>query len=157
MKTSLQGSAGYVWRHYPEGVIGDFSGPTWNAALHWEPREKTHVTIAQWRELKAYLDSESSHFQSRGTRVTVAWMPTTRQTFAFEVADERHDYEGFDPGALAQPARRDKLRSAQGSFTWQPLQRLALELAYGLTQRDSNRALFDFDDRVASATLRLIF
>jgi hypothetical protein len=157
IKTSLQGSAGYVWRHYPEGVIGDFAGPTWNAALHWEPRAKTRVTIAQWRELKAYLDAESSHFESRGTRLTVAWLPTPRQSFAFEVSDEHHDYEGFDPGALSEPARRDALRSAKGSFTWQPLQRLALELAYGLERRDSSRPLFEFDDRVASATLRLIF
>ena len=157
MKTSLQGSAGYVWRGYPEGAIADFSGPTWNASLRWEPRSKTRVTLTQWRELNAYLDSESSHFESRGTRLTVAWLPGARETFAFEVSDEHHDYEGFDPASLAQPARRDSLRSAQTSFTWQPSPRLAIDLAYAFERRDSNRALFDYDDRLVSATFRLIF
>jgi len=157
VKTSLQGSAGYVWRGYPEGAIGDFSGATWNASLHWEPRSKTRVTITQWRELNAYVDAESSYFESRGTRLTVAWLPGARETFAFEVSNEHHDYEGFDPASLAQPARRDSLRSAQTSFTWQPSARLALDLAYAYERRSSNRALFDYDDRLLSATLRLIF
>ncbi|MEJ0039304.1 MAG: outer membrane beta-barrel protein [Gammaproteobacteria bacterium] len=157
VKTSLQGSAGYVWRHYPQGVLGDFAGPTWNASFHWEPRSKTRVTITQWRELNAYLDSESSHFQSRGTRLTVAWLPGARETFAFEVSDEHHDYAGFDPASFAQPARRDALRSAQTTFTWQPGARLAIDLAYAFERRSSNRPLFDYDDRLVSATLRLVF
>jgi hypothetical protein len=157
VKTSLQGSVGYVWRHYPEGVIGDFAGATWNASLHWEPRSKTRVTVAQWRELNAYLDAESSHFESRGTRLTVAWLPGARETFAFEVSDERHDYSGFDPASFVQAPRRDALRSAQTTFTWQPSARLALDLAYAFERRSSNRPLFDYDDRVISATLRLIF
>ena len=157
VKTSLEGSVGYVWRHYPEGVIGDFAGATWNASLHWEPRSKTQVTITQWRELKAYLDAESSHFESQGTRLTVAWLPGARETFAFEVSDERHDYEGFDPASFAQGARRDSLRSAQTSFTWQPADRLALDLAYAFERRSSNRPLYDYDDRLLSVTLRLIF
>jgi hypothetical protein len=157
VKTSLQGSVGYVWRHYPEGVIGDFAGATWNASFNWEPRSKTRVTITQWRELKAYLDAESSHFVSNGTRLTVAWLPGARETFAFEVSDEHHDYEGFDPASFTQGARRDALRSAQASFTWQPSGRLAIDLAYAFEQRDSNRPLFDYDDRLLSVTARLIF
>jgi hypothetical protein len=89
--------------------------------------------------------------------LTVAWLPGARETFAFEVSDERHDYDGFDPASFALPARRDSLRSAQTSFTWQPSARLALDLAYAYERRSSNRALFDYDDRLLSATLRLIF
>ena len=157
VKTSLQGSVGYVWRHYPEGVLGDFAGATWNASLHWEPRSKTRVTLSQWRELNAYLDAESSHFESRGTRLTVAWLPGARETFAFEVSDERHDYAAFDPASFTEAPRRDTLRSAQTTFTWQPNERLAIDLAYAFERRDSNRALYDYDDRVATASLRLIF
>jgi exopolysaccharide biosynthesis operon protein EpsL len=157
VKTSLQGSVGYVWRHYPEGVIGDFAGATWNASLQWEPRAKTRITIGQWQELKAWLDAESSHFESRGTRVTVAWLPTSRISLAFDLSDQRHDYSGFDPAAFTQPARRDTLRSAQTSFTWTPKPRFALDLAWGLERRESTRPLFDFDDRVVSAALRVIF
>jgi hypothetical protein len=157
VKTSLQTSAGYVWRHYPEGVIGDFAGPVWNASLQWEPRARTRVSVGQWQELKAYLDSESSHFESRGTRVTVAWLPTQRITLSLDVSDERHDYPGFDPAALSEPARRDTLRSARASLSWNPMARFAFDFAWGLERRDSSRALFGFDDRTASAALRLIF
>ncbi len=157
VKTSLQGSVGYVWRHYPEGVIGDFAGATWNAALLWEPRAKTRVTFSQWQKLTAYLDVESSYFRSRGSRLTVAWLPSSRLTIALDFSDERHDYEGFDPGSFAEPARRDTLQSARASLTWNPRERLAFDLSWGLEQRDSNRPLFDFDDRTASLGLRLIF
>jgi exopolysaccharide biosynthesis operon protein EpsL len=156
VKTSLQGSVGYTWRHYPEGVIGDFAGATWNAALLWEPRAKTRVTVGQWQELKAYLDSESSHFESRGTRVTVAWLPTARISLSVEVSDERHDYEGFDADAFGDPPRRDELRAARAALTWRPRQMLALEVAYGVERRDSSRPLYDFDDRTASAGIRMI-
>ncbi len=119
------------------------------------------MTISQWQDLTAYLDSESSYFRSRGTRVTVAWLPSQRLTFAFDVSDERHDYEGFDSGlnlgALGEPVRRDTLQAARVSATWIPRQRLAVDLTWGLERRDSNRPLFDFDDRTASLGLRLIF
>ena len=157
VKTSLLGSVGYVWRHYPQGVIGDFAGATWNATLQWEPRAKTRVSFAQWQQLTAYVDAESSHFRSRGSRLTVAWLPTERVTLSLDATDERHDYEGFDPDALTEPARRDTLRSARASLGWRMRQRLAFDLSWGLEQRDSSRGIFDFDDHVASASIRLVF
>ena len=157
VKTSLLGSVGYVWRHYPQGVIGDFAGATWNATLQWEPRAKTRVSIGQWQQLTAYVDSESSHFRSRGTRLTVAWLPTERLTLSLDASDERHDYEGFDPEALSEPARRDHLRSARAALSWRMRERLAFDLSYGPERRESNRGFFDFDDRTASASIHLLF
>jgi hypothetical protein len=49
------------------------------------------------------------------------------------------------------------LRSAETSFTWHPSGRLAIDLAYAFERRSSNRPLYDYDDRVLSVTLRLIF
>jgi hypothetical protein len=157
VKTSLLGSVGYVWRHYPQGVIGDFAGATWNATLQWEPRAKTRVSFSQWQQLTAYVDAESSHFRSRGSRLTVAWLPTERLTLSLDASDERHDYEGFDPDALSEPARRDSLRSARASLGWRLRQRLAFDLSWGLERRDSSRQFFDFDDHVASAAIHLVF
>ena len=88
----------------------------------------------------------------------MAWLPGAHETLAFEVSDEHHDYDGFDPASFASgSARRDSLRSAQTSFTWQPGDRMAIDLAYAFERRDSNRPLYDYDDRVLSVTLRLIF
>jgi hypothetical protein len=157
VKTSFQGSLGYLWRHYPQSVIGDFAGPVWNAALRWEPRAKTRIEITQFQELTAYLDAESNHFEARGTRLSVAWLPTGKITMSFDAAREHHDYTGFDPEALAGPGRRDRLVSWQAGLRYTPVQKLAFDVNYRFEQRDTNRLLYAYDDRVISAGLTLIF
>jgi Putative beta-barrel porin 2 len=157
VKTSFQGSAGYVWRHYPQSVLGDFAGPTWNASLRWEPRAKTRIELAQWQELKAYLDAESNHFESRGTRLTFAWLPTTRITLSLEASRENHDYTGFDPGALTQSPRRDRIQAQQAALRYAAAEYLTFDVTCRFEQRDTNRPLFQYDDRAIGVGLTLIF
>jgi hypothetical protein len=157
VKTSFHGSLGYDWRHYPQSVIGDFAGPVWNAALRWEPRAKTRIEITQFQELTAYLDAESNHFEASGTRVALAWLPTTRLTMSFDVSREHHDYTGFEPDAFTGPARRDRLVSWQVSARYVPVSMLAFDLSYRFEQRETNRLLYAYDDRVISAGLTLLF
>jgi hypothetical protein len=157
VKTSLQGSLGYLWRHYPQNVLGDFAGPVWSAALRWEPRAKTRVQITQFQELTAYLDAESSHFQARGTRLSLAWLPTSKITLSFDASRESHDYTGFDVAALGTPSRGDRLASWQAALRYTPVQMLAVDVNYRSERRNTNRALYEYDDRVISAGLTLIF
>jgi hypothetical protein len=138
-------------------VLGDFAGPVWNAALQWEPRSRTRIVISQWKELKAYLDSESNHFESRGTRVTGTWLPTSKITLSLDISSEKNDYTGFDPSSFTEPPRRDKLRTGQAVLSYTPVQRLAFDVTYRFEQRDTNRTLFDYDDRVISVGVTLIF
>lgn len=157
VKTSFQGSVGYLWRHYPQSVLGDFAGPVWKASLHWEPRAHTRVEITQFQELTAYLDAESNHFEARGTRLNLAWLPTARITVALEASRENHDYTGFDPVGFGSPARRDRLVSWQAAVTYTPVQMLAFNVNYRFEQRDTNRTFYAYEDRVIGAGLTLIF
>jgi hypothetical protein len=157
VKTSFQGSLGYLWRHYPQSVIGDFAGPVWKMALRWEPRTRTRVEITQFQELTAYLDSESSHFEARGTRLTVGWLPSSKITLSLAASRESHDYTGFDPVGLGGAARRDRLSTWQAGLKFTPVQMLAFDVNYRFEQRDTNRLLYEYDDRVISVGLTLIF
>lgn len=157
VKTSFQGSVGYLWRHYPRSVVGDFAGPVWNATLRWQPRAKTQIEITQFQELTAYLDAESNHFESRGTRLTVAWLPTSKITLSLDASRERHAYTGFDPFDVAGPERRDRLGVWQAGLSYTPVQMLALNVNYRYEQRDTNRPLYGYDDRVITAGFTLIF
>jgi Putative beta-barrel porin 2 len=157
VKTSFQGSVGYLWRHYPRSVIGDFAGPVWNATLQWQPRAKIQMELTQFQELTAYLDAESNHFESRGTRLTMAWRPTSKITLSLEGSREHHAYTGFDPFDSAAPERRDRLGIWQAGVSYTPVQMLALNVNYRFERRATNRPLYGYDDRVISAGLTLIF
>lgn len=157
VKTSFQGSIGYLWRHYPRSVIGDFAGPTWNALFHWEPRSRTRIELSQWQEPQAYVDAESNHFEARGTRLTCAWLPTNKISVSFDISRENHDYTGFDPTAFTQPPRRDKLWNRQAALSYTPVQMLELDLTYRVERRDTNRAFYAYDDRSITLGLSLIF
>ena len=157
VKTSFEGSAGYVWRHYPQSVLGDFAGPVWNAAFHWEPRSKTRIELSQWQELTAYLDAESNHFEARGTRLTGTWLPTTKLTVSLDVSRERHSYTGFDPTALTESPRRDRLWARQLALSYTPVQKLTFDLTWRLEDRGTNRPLYEYGDHSISAGLTLIF
>jgi Putative beta-barrel porin 2 len=65
-KTTLDAAVGYLRRRYPDGKFGSFSGNTWRASLQWQISGKTRLVATAWRELTAYLDSESDYFVSRG-------------------------------------------------------------------------------------------
>ena len=157
VKTSFTGSAGYQWRHYPGSVIADFAGPVWTVALNWSPRAKARVSITQFQELKAYVDAESSHFEARGTKLALAWLPTSTLTLSLETSRETNDYSGFDPLAFAEPARRDRLQTRQLTLGYAPAQRWTIELTYRLEKRDTNRIFYQYDDHCVSAALSWVF
>jgi len=157
VKTSFEGSVGYLQRHYPHSLLGDFAGPVWNATLRWQPRAKTRIELTQFQELTAYLDAESNHFESRGTRVTVAWLPTSKITLSLDASREHHAYTGLDSFDSAGPERRDRIGIWQVALSYAPVQMLGLNVNYRFEQRDTNRLLYAYDDRVITAGLTLIF
>lgn len=158
VKTSFTGSGGYLWRRYPRSMAGDFSGPIWNAALDWEPRARTRIQITEFQELTAYLEAESSHFRARGTRLSLGWLPTEKLTVSLDGSRETHEYTGFDPfGLAAGPARRDRVAQWQVGLSYTPVQLLAFDVSYRFERRDTNRLLYEYDDRVVSAGVTLIF
>jgi hypothetical protein len=113
--------------------------------------------LTGWRELKAYVDSESDYFVSNGGSIAPAWTPSEKLTLSLAASWENHDYIGSSPSALTFVSRHDKVMTRQARLVYKPLQSLAVNLTYRYDRRDSNRARLEFDDTLATANVTFKF
>jgi exopolysaccharide biosynthesis operon protein EpsL len=158
-KTHFEGSAGYLKRNYPLSNIGDFSGTVWRAAATWEPGAKTQVVFSAWRQLTAYLDSQSDYFVSNGASIALTWAPSSKLSFALQYSHDRDRYIGTSPGATLEPvpdARRETVRSGKFIATWEPAELIRITASYKFERRRSTVSLFTYDDNLGAIELRLM-
>jgi exopolysaccharide biosynthesis operon protein EpsL len=157
-KTQFEGSAGYLKRNYPQSNSGDFSGTVWRTAVTWAPGAKTQVVLSAWRQLTAYLDSQSDYFVSNGASIAPTWIPTTRLSFALQYSHDRDRYIGTSPGAATVPdARRETVRSGKFIGTWDPIEPLRVTASYRFERRRSTVSLFTYDDNLSTIDVRWMF
>lgn len=155
-KTDFTGEGGYVRRNYPNGAIGNFTGATGRGTLDWHASAKTGVTVTGWRDLTAYIDSESDYFVTRGVKITPSWTPTAKITTSIALSWERQNYIGSAPLAVGDLLRHDTVKSAQANLTYLPVRILELDVFYRREQRDSNRAFLTYTDNLAMFSVRLL-
>jgi exopolysaccharide biosynthesis operon protein EpsL len=155
--TLVEASAGYLKRNYPYSGFATFSGNIWRASLQWQPTYELQFVLTGWRELKAYVDSESDYFVSNGGSIEPAWTVSDKLTLSLAASWENHDYIGSSPSALTFVSRHDKVITQQVRLVYKPVQSLAVNLAYRYDRRDSNRALLEFDDTLATANVTFKF
>lgn len=154
---SLEG--GYLRRNYPNAAIGNYSGGTGRATLAWRPGAKTELDITGWRDLTAYIDAESNYFVSTGARIAPTWVPTERITTSLAASWESQKYIGSEPtdSLIADPFRRDTVKSLQANATYKPRDPLELDLTLRREQRGSNRSSLTYTDNLAILGVRLTF
>ncbi len=152
---SLDASAGYLKRHYLHSSFGSFSGDVWRTSLQWQVSGKTQVVLSAWRELTAYLDSQSDYFVSQGASIAPTWSVTGKISLTATAAWTRQDYLSSSPSAVLLASRLDHVRSAQAALDYAPRDWVTLVLSYRYERRDSNRPQFPYDDRLASANLTI--
>lgn len=148
-KTLLQANFGYLKHDYLHASFGTFSGDTWRVSLQWQPTDKTQLLVAGWRELKAYLYSQSNYFLSKGVSVTPSWTASEKIRMTLAVSWEDDDYSTINAAALGLGARRDGVGAAQARLQYTPTSALTLNLSYRYQKRDSNESAFEFGDRLA--------
>ena len=151
----LDASVGYLKRHYPGSGFGSFSGNIWRASLQWQVSGKTQVLLSGWRELTAYLDSQSDYFISQGGSIAPTWNPTERISVTMAASWTRQNYLSSSPSAILLASRLDRVRSGKASVDFAPRDWLTCELSYRYERRDSNRAQFVYDDGLASVTITI--
>jgi uncharacterized protein (PEP-CTERM system associated) len=158
----LQGGGGYLKHRYPDDHSSDFSpdfsGAVWNLALQFQPTGNTMIVVAEQRQLRAYLDSESDYFVSDGVTVTPSWTATDRLKFALKYSYERQNFLGSNPDSIVQvdvPRRVDKVNGAQADVTYALLRRVELNLLYRHEKRDTNRSSFAYDDNIVAFSVRV--
>jgi hypothetical protein len=148
-QTTFEGLAGYVTRSYPRGSVSGFSGDTWRASILWQPDIQAQVTLAGWRQLTAYLDSQSNYFVGQGASITPVWSPAQEWKVTLACTWENQDYLGSNivPAILA--GRHDIVRSVQTDVAYSPNPRLSLQLTQRWELRGSNQSVWQYNDELA--------
>ncbi|MGD0505631.1 MAG: outer membrane beta-barrel protein [Steroidobacteraceae bacterium] len=151
--TKLEASAGYLRRGYPYSEFAAFSGSIGRASLEWQPTDALDVVLTGRHELRAYVDSESDYFVSNGGSIEPEWKATAALTLALAFSHENHDYIGSSPSALTFASRHDTVTTEKARLTYNPAPCLTATLTYQFARRDSNRAILEFDDNIATANV----
>jgi Putative beta-barrel porin 2 len=155
--TQVQVDAGYLRRSYPAAPFAAFSGSIGHALIQWQPTEALQVVLIGRHELKAYVDSESDYFVSNGGTLEPGWKPTPALLLSLAFSYEHHDYLGSSPSALTYDSRRDTVLTQQARLTYNPAPFFTATLTYQYARRDSNRAVLEFDDTMATANVTFKF
>jgi hypothetical protein len=155
--TELDLGGGYLKRDYPESAFASFSGDIWNVALQWEPTDQLQWVLKGWRRLAAYIDAESNYFVSKGVSLTPTWIATQTLKLSLTISRENHDYIGSSPSAITFVSRRDQLTSARGGLIYAPKDTLLFNLTCRYDKRNTNQAIFQFNDTLATASVTYKF
>jgi hypothetical protein len=151
--TELDVSGGYLKRDYPESSFANFSGDIWRASLQWQPTDQLQWILMGWRQLTAYIDAESDYFVSKGVSLTPTWIATQTLKLSLTVSRENHDYIGASPSTITLDSRSDKLTSAKVGLIYAPKDTLLFNVTGRYDKRDSNQALFQYNEALATASV----
>lgn len=154
--TQLRARAAYIERDYMDPRLGDFSGPTWNLALHWAPSIKLYFDVKGWHELTAYADAESDYYVGEGISITPTWEPTSKVTITGAVGYEQQDYEGNNTLLIPNLAgREDEVATAELNIEFEPRDYFSFGFGYRWIERESNRDLRGYDNSIVSAQIKV--
>jgi hypothetical protein len=151
--TELDASAGYLNRDYPQSRFAAFSGEIWRAALQWQPTDRLQWILTGWRQLTAYVDSESDYFVSKGVSLAPTWTATDTLKLSLTISRENHDYIDSSPSAIALVSRRDELTTEKARLLYTPTDSLTFDLTFRHDQRGSIQRRFQYGDQTATASL----
>jgi hypothetical protein len=151
-KTQLIADAGYVKRFYPNTQVGAYSGVTWRGTLNWQPSDKTQLAFAAWRELHAYLVSQSDYFVETAGSIKPTWFATDKISVSMQFAYATQNYINTSTTVVALGAPVDtKGASEEVNLNYLPRDNWALSLGYNHTKRTATNAVsFRYDDNLAT-------
>jgi hypothetical protein len=156
-KTVINANAGFVERHYDTENFANFSGAIWRGSAQWQISDKTQVTFAAWRDLESYLSSESDFFVATAGSISPSWNATDKITLSLYASYQQMRYTSSSVSEETAGPRRDKLNTEQASIIYTPIRSLIFNFSFANTQRDSNQALFTYNDRLARASVTFKF
>jgi exopolysaccharide biosynthesis operon protein EpsL len=157
-KTTINATAGYVKRGYTNEPVGAFSGYNGNVSLQWQLTGKTQITFSGYRQLQAYLGSQSDYFVGTGGSIAPTWVATEKLTFKVIASYANQQYINTSPSVLITGApRHDKVGAEQATVLYTPIHALTFNFSFTNQNRDSNQPVFGFGDKLASATATFMF
>jgi outer membrane protein W len=155
-KTTIDASAGYQRRQYPNTAIGSFSGEIWRATLLWQPTAKTQLFASTWQNLAADFTAQTDYYRSRGITLSPIWTASEKIVLSVNLTYEHQDYLGSNPpgntqGVVQDLTRRDNINSQSGTLTYTPIGPLNFTFTLAHERRDTNDTIFGYNDLRASA------
>jgi hypothetical protein len=140
--------------------VGSFAGNVWRATVSWQATAKTQVAFAGWRELGSYIDSESDYFVSTGWSVSPTFNATNKIAMMLTYSSTRQTYlasnTSADAASLAPGSRHDKREFEEAVVTY-TRRAVVVKLTLNLDHRESNQQEFQYDDKLASASVAVKF
>jgi exopolysaccharide biosynthesis operon protein EpsL len=151
-KTTINATGSYVKRSYTNESVGAFTGDTWNVSLQWQATGKTQIVFSVYRQLQAYLGSQSDYFVATGGSIAPVWAASEKLTFKLTASYANQNYISTSPSVLILgAARHDKISAEQATIVYTPIRALAFNFSYTNQKRDSNQPQFGFGDQLATA------
>ena len=152
-KTQINANAGYIKRQYQNTAVGSFSGADFRMTLLWQLTGKTQFTVAGWRELHAYLVSESNYFISKGGSIGPVWDATEKINVSLLFSYEDQNYVPQSTDVLILGPLNAKLSTERVNITYTPRDNWIFKMAFNHQQRNSNQLSFQFTDELASVAV----
>jgi hypothetical protein len=150
-KTTINATGSYVKRSYTNEPEGAFSGNQWSVSVLWQATAKTQIIFSGYRQLQAYLGSQSDYFVGTGGSIAPTWVASEKLTFKFVASYASQNYISTSPSVVTTGAPRlDKISSEQASVVYTPTRALAFTFTYNNQHRNSNQAQFGFIDNLAT-------
>jgi exopolysaccharide biosynthesis operon protein EpsL len=156
-KTVIDASAGYLKRAYSSSAIGSFTGDIWRGSLQWQPTTKTQLVVVGWRQLEADLTAQTDYFVSSGESLSPVWTASEKVTLSLLVSRDERSYIGSNSVVSVPQARRDSVTSEGVTMNYTPTRALTVTVSYTHERRNSNQAIFQYNDDKANAGLSFKF
>ncbi len=150
-KTKFDAFVGFLKRDYANTSIASFSGDVWRLALQWKPTEKVQLGADAWRNLQAYVTTQSDYYVARGESVSLRWVPREKIAVSGSYTHESQNYIGLSLSQLSLGARRDSVNTPQVGVKYTPFEFLVFDFGYAYEKRNSNESSFQYNDHVISA------
>jgi exopolysaccharide biosynthesis operon protein EpsL len=156
-KTVIDASGGYIKREYPGGTVGSFSGDVWRVALRWQTTQKVQIAGEAWRQLQAYLTSQTDYYVSNGVSLSPTWTASEKLSLAVQASWEDQKYVGGSVVEIMTAARRNTLTGQSINAIYKLTKVLSLDATFASSKRNSNQLGFQFDDRTVKVGVSATF
>jgi len=155
--TQVSAQTGYVRRDYLAAPGRAYSGTVWRASVRWQPEGRMQLTMEGWRDLDAYIDSQSDYYIGQGVDAQLQWSLMHALTGSAVLSRETQTYVADALQRDLVAPRHDVVKVGQAQLTYASGRRLEIMSAYRFERRATTRPGYDYDDNSVSLRVTIKF
>jgi hypothetical protein len=152
------GNAGRSHRTYTQLSDRDFNGPTYRAALHWEPSAKVYLDFEASKHVSSIIDVGASHVVVRSVSFGPGWALTAKTNITARFINQHLNYAADAASVITgQPLREEIVRGFRLGSYWEYTRHVHVTAAWEQGDRESNELGRNYHFNAFMANLRYIF